>query len=183
MSLMNKFLPLCFIAMIFVLSGCVSHYSIFENDISHYLDKKLTFTIKQGNEFLGAELILNHVQIKLGQLPNKITIIGHSHIKITNPFVPFKASLLAEFSATPWYDKKNHSVYLKDLKLIKIESAPKNIAYAINDVSPQLVQHLRKYFENNPIYQLTTDDIRQALLAKITEQIKVEPGKLVLVFK
>jgi len=41
---------------------------------------------------------------------------------------------------------------------------------------------LRSYLENQPVYTLDTRDSNQALMAKMTKEIAVQQGKLVVKF-
>ena len=102
-----------------------------------------------------------------------------SVIKIKNPLVPFKANMKTTFEAEPWYDAQSHSVYLKQLTLVSIESDPKDIEKAVKQVAPQMMGFLTNFLETQPVYVLDTSESNQA---DMTKQIKVEPGKLKLIF-
>ena len=170
-------------AGLLLLSGCAAHYSVTEQQLTDYLNKELKFDVQQGNDIFGTKLKLNHVTVTLGQRPGTMSVTADSSIVINTPLLPLRASLTAEFDAKPWYDKTSQGIYLKDLQLTKIKSTPEDIEKAINQVSPELMRYIRTYLESQPVYILNTDHTDQALLARFTDQIRVDPGKLVLVFK
>ncbi len=165
-----------------LLSGCVTQYSISEREMEQYLSKEMHFEVKQGNQFVGAEIRINDITVKLGNKPDTMSVSAATQVSINNPLLPLKAKLATTFEAKPWYDSVSHSVYLRQLELVKVESTPKDIEKAISMATPQLMSYLRTFLENQPVYVLDTKDSNQALMAKMTESIQVEPGKLVLKF-
>jgi hypothetical protein len=103
-------------------------------------------------------------------------------ITVNNPLLPIHAKLKTTFEAVPWYDSNTKSVYLRQLNLVKVESEPADIERYISQATPQLMGFLRNYLENQPVYTLDTRDSNQALMAKMTKEIAVQQGKLVVKF-
>ncbi|ABK50125.1 protein of unknown function DUF1439 [Shewanella sp. ANA-3] len=165
-----------------LLGGCVTQYSISEHEMEQYLSKEIHFEVKQGNQLVGAQVRINDISVRLGEKPDTMSVSAATQVSITNPIFPLKAQLSTTFEAKPWYDSATHSVYLRQLELVKVESTPKDIEKAISSATPQVMGYLRHFLENQPVYVLDTKDSNQALMAKMTESIQVVPGKLVLKF-
>ena len=164
------------------LTGCVSQYSITESELEDYLSDEIHFEIKEGNQLFGIDMRINNIEVKLGHKADIMAVSATSVIKVRNPLMPFKAELETTFEAKPWYDAANHSVYLKDLKLVEIKSSPKDFDKAIQQFSPQLMRFLTQFLETQPVYVLDTNESNQALIAEMTKRIQVQPGKLQLIF-
>lgn len=166
-----------------LLGGCVSQYSITEQEMEQYLSKEIHFEVKQGNQLVGIDVRINDISVKLGQKPDTMSVSASTKVSINNPIFPLNAKLTTTFEAKPWYDSATHSIYLRQLELVKVESTPKDIERAISSATPQVMGYLRQFLENQPVYVLDTQDSNQALMAKMAESLQVAPGKLVLKFK
>ena len=178
MKLLSYMLPLTML----LLTGCVSQYSITEEELEGYLSDEIHFEVKEGNQLFGIEMRINNIDVELGHKADTMSVTADSVIKIKNPLVPFKANMKTTFEAEPWYDAQSHSVYLKQLTLVSIESDPKDIEKAVKQVATQMMGFLTNFLETQPVYVLDTSESNQALIADMTKQIKVEPGKLKLIF-
>ncbi|MCU7995341.1 DUF1439 domain-containing protein [Shewanella glacialipiscicola] len=166
-----------------LLGGCVSQYSITEQEMEQYLSKEIHFEVKQGNQLVGIDVRINDISVKLGQKLDTMSVSASTKVSINNPIFPLNAKLTTTFEAKPWYDSATHSIYLRQLELVKVESTPKDIERAISSATPQVMGYLRQFLENQPVYVLDTQDSNQALMAKMAESLQVAPGKLVLKFK
>ena len=166
-----------------LLGGCVSQYSITEQEMEQYLSKEIHFEVKQGNQLVGIDVRINDISVKLGQKPDTMSVSASTKVSINNPIFPLNAKLTTTFEAKPWYDSATHSIYLRQLELVKVESTPKDIERAMSSATPQVMGYLRQFLENKPVYVLDTQDSNQALMAKMAESLQVAPGKLVLKFK
>ncbi|ABI70051.1 DUF1439 domain-containing protein [Shewanella frigidimarina] len=170
------------LGLLLLLTGCASQYSITESEIEQYLNKDMHFEVKQGNKLIGVSLKLNDMQVVLGAKPNTMAVTAATMITVNNPLLPIHAKLKTTFEAVPWYDSNTKSVYLRQLTLVKVESEPADIERYISQATPQLMGFLRNYLENQPVYTLDTRDSNQALMAKMTKEIAVQQGKLVVKF-
>ncbi|GIU13059.1 DUF1439 domain-containing protein [Shewanella morhuae] len=166
-----------------LLGGCASQYSITEREMEQYLSKEIHFEVKQGNQLVGIDVRINDISVKLGQKPDTMSVSASTKVSINNPIFPLSAKLTTTFEAKPWYDSATHSIYLRQLELVKVESTPKDIEKAMSSATPQVMGYLRQFLENQSVYVLDTKDSNQALMAKMAESIQVAPGKLVLKFK
>ncbi|WP_434086691.1 DUF1439 domain-containing protein [Shewanella mesophila] len=174
---------LTLVSVLLLLTGCVSQYSITEQELTNYLNNEIHFETKQGNQLFGIEMKINNVEVTLGQQAETMGIMAYSTIKVRNPLMPLKAKLIVKFEAKPWYDAVTHSVYLNQLNLVKVESTPKDIEKAITPIAPQVMQFLTHFLETQPVYVLDVKESNQALIAEMTKRIEVVPGKLKLIFK
>ncbi|WOT05109.1 DUF1439 domain-containing protein [Shewanella youngdeokensis] len=177
-----KILNITLCSLLLLLTGCVSQYSITEKELEGYLSDEMHFEIKEGNQVFGIELKVNDIDVILGRKANTMSVTAATLVKVRNPLLPISADLTATFEAQPWYDASNHSVYLRNLNLVRFESEPKHIEKAIGSIAPQLMGFLTQFLETQPVYVLDTKKSNQALMAEMTKRIDVKPGKLVLVF-
>ncbi|MBV7315378.1 DUF1439 domain-containing protein [Shewanella sp. NIFS-20-20] len=166
-----------------LLTGCASQYSISQNELTDYLNKEMTYEVKQGNQFIGTLIKLNRVQVLLGETPDTMKVITASQVEITNPLLPLRATLNASFEAVPWYDNQSHSIYLRNLRLVDVSSTPQDIDKIVKDIGPQIMGFVSGFLETQPVYVLNQDDSHQAWAAKLVDKMEVKPGKLVFVFK
>ncbi|MCL1090380.1 DUF1439 domain-containing protein [Shewanella profunda] len=166
-----------------LLGGCVSQYSISEREMEQYLSKEIHFEVKQGNQLVGTEVRINDISVRLGEKPDTMSVSAAAQVSIKNPIFPLSAKLTTTFEAKPWYDSTTHSVYLRQLKLVKVESTPKDIEKAITSIAPQVMQFLTHFLETQPVYVLDIKESNQALIAEMTKRIEVVPGKLILQFQ
>ncbi|ASJ95274.1 DUF1439 domain-containing protein [Shewanella marisflavi] len=169
--------------MMLLLTACVSQYSISERQLTNYLNEEMHFEVKEGNRFFGIEMKINDVKVKLGHKADTMAIAANSQIKVANPLMPINATTTAEFEAKPWYDTNQHSLYLRELKLVKLTSSPKDLEQAMGQAAPQVMRFITHFLETQPVYVLDTQEGNQALLAEMTKRIEVVPGKINLIFK
>jgi len=169
--------------LLLLLTGCISQYSITEQELEGYLSNEMHYEISQGGRAVGIKLQINNIDVTLGAQPNTMSVMASTRIKIRNPLVPINADLTVEFSAKPWYDVNKHSVYLRDLDLVQLSSKPKGIEKVLSKVTPQLLDYLTQFLETQPVYVLDTHNANQALIAEMTQRIEIKPGKIVLFFK
>jgi hypothetical protein len=166
-----------------LLGACATQYSVSEAEMQQYLNRELRIDAKQSKGPMGAEFRLLDVKVRLGEKPETMAVSAHSRITLKTPLMPLSANLRATFEAKPWYNSDNHSIYLRELKLVEVESDPRELQQALNLVSPQLMAAISRLLETQPVYVLDTKDSNQALMAKMTKRIEVQPGKLALIFK
>ena len=178
MTFLRNLIPFTFL----LLTGCVSQYSITEKELAGYLTDEIHFEAKEGNQLVGIEIRINNIDVKLGHKADIMSVSAASLIKVKNPLMPFKAEIKTTFEAKPWYDAPSHSIYLKQLKLVSIESKPKDIEKAVKHIAPQMMTFLTKFLETQPVYILDISKYNQALTAEMTKEIEVRPGKLKLIF-
>ncbi|MFQ6371968.1 DUF1439 domain-containing protein [Shewanella sp. YIC-542] len=171
-----------FLAMLY-LGGCANQYSISEQQIAHYLNDKIAkeYQMQQGTAAL--TLGLQNVSVKLGHQPGIMAVTAQARAKLLTPIMPLSATLQAEFTAKPVYDASSHGVFLKDLQLVQLSSRPAQLQRLLSGITPQLLQMTRTLLESQPVYVLDNRDNTQAKLAQITREIKVEKGRLLLLFQ
>ncbi|QUN05682.1 DUF1439 domain-containing protein [Shewanella yunxiaonensis] len=169
------------LAMLY-LGGCVSQYSISEQQVTNYLNDKLAKQ-HQAKDSSALSMGFRSVTVTLGSKPGVMAVTAAAEIKVATPILPLRADLQAEFEAKPVYDKSSHSIFLRDLQLVQFKATPAKLQKLLGNVSPQLVDLARTLLENQPVYELNTHNSVQAKLAEMTRAIKVEPGKLVLEFE
>ncbi|MCL1143436.1 DUF1439 domain-containing protein [Shewanella gaetbuli] len=178
---MNTLKLICTSALL-MLTGCASQYSITESEIEDYLNNEMHFEVKQGNQIIGINLVLNDMQVSLGDKPNTMGLTATTKVSIRNPLMPISAKLNTTFEAEPWYDTETKSVYLRNLNLVNVTAEPADIEKALTSATPQVMAFVRGFLETQPVYTLDMKDSNQALMAKMTKELAVQKGKLVVKF-
>lgn len=168
--------------MLLLLTGCASQYSITESEIENYLNKEMHFEVKQGNQFIGINVVLNDMEVALGDKPNTMGLTATTKVSVSNPLLPISAKLKTTFEAQPWYDPDTKSVYLRQLDLVNVSAEPADVEKMLTSITPQLMTFLRGFLESKPVYTLDMNDTNQALMAKMTKELQVQKGKLVVKF-
>lgn len=177
-----KTLKLIFVSVLLLLTGCASQYSITENEIENYLNNEMHFEVKQGNQIIGINLVLNDMQVSLGDKPNTMGLTATTLVRVRNPLMPISAKLQTTFEAQPWYNSETKSIYLRNLNLVNVRAEPADIEQTLTAITPQVMGFLRGFLESQPVYTLDVNDSNQALMAKMTKELSVQKGKLVVKF-
>jgi len=129
LKLFNRLILPC---VLLILTGCVSQYLITESELESYLSNEIHFEVKEGNQLFGIEMTIADIQVQLGNKPDTMSVSASSIIKVRNPLMPLQAKMTTTFEAEPYYDASTHSIYLKQLKLVSIESTPEDIEKIMN---------------------------------------------------
>ncbi|SHH99166.1 DUF1439 domain-containing protein [Ferrimonas marina] len=166
-----------------LLGGCAASYSVTESELEGYLNRQLKQEHQSREGPLGAKMVLSDMQVTIGQQPDKVAISARSEMALTTPIFPLRANLDLTFSATPWYNPDDHSIYLKHLELDEVRATPKEIEQVLIPFSREAMQFISLFLQNQPIYTLDDKGWQQDLLRQFGKEIQVKPGKLTFVLQ
>ncbi|KFZ36086.1 hypothetical protein HR45_18140 [Shewanella mangrovi] len=174
---------LLLLPLILWLAGCASQYSISEQQVQQYLNDKVVKQVKLDSDGMKIQSGITRLDVKLGEQPERISVTAFGELKIDTPLFPLYASMQAKFNAKPRYQASNHGLYLDDLQLEDVSLTPEKLQTLIGPVARQMANQAKSLLQQQPIYVLNSDKPKEATIAEMTQSIKVEPGKLTLLFK
>ncbi|MBY5992082.1 DUF1439 domain-containing protein [Ferrimonas balearica] len=171
-------------ALTLLLAGCATSYTVTESELEGYLNdalrKERSAELSPG---LSATMTLSDIAVTIGDQPDRVAIQTRSSVKIDTPLIPLRAQLAFTFSAKPWYDRSDHSLYLQEVELSGVKASPEELEQMLIPLSREAMQFVRLYLENQPVYQLDQQGWREDLLRQFGEELKVRPGKLEFVLR
>ncbi|GAA5193425.1 DUF1439 domain-containing protein [Ferrimonas gelatinilytica] len=172
------------ILLVLGLTGCASHYSVSESELSQHLNRHLrSETELSADRFLRATLTLSDIDVQIGRTPDRVTVTADSRLSVKTPLVPLKARVEFEFEARPWYDRGDHSVYLQELTLVRMEATPRQLEQLILPASQEAMRFVRLYLESQPVYRLDQKGWKEDLLRRFGKEIQIQPGRLEFVLR
>ncbi|MCE2595998.1 DUF1439 domain-containing protein [Motilimonas cestriensis] len=161
-------------------SACSQTYSVSEQEVASYINEQVSFKHEDGIPgILYVKAELGKVAVKFGrEQADALQVSGTSSLELQNPLRPFKGSVTVDFSAKPWYNKKEGAVYLKDVKLTNVSSDPADLGNEVAKLVPRVSQALQLFLQTQPIYVLDEQDMNQAMIKKVGKEIVIKPGKI-----
>lgn len=154
-------------------------YSLNNQEIDQFLSQKVK--VQQSFGFPGLLTLdykLSDLHVNVGEKPNLVQV-GAKLAGIMNVAgESFQTQIHLVFDATPFYDPKTGSIYLKNFNIVQSDIAPKRYMGKLSAVMPFLNENLARVLENVPIYTLDDENTAQHLIKKFAKGIVVEKGKL-----
>lgn len=166
------------------LGGCAASYTVTESELEGYLNDALRKEQKaELSPGLSARMTLSDIEVTIGEEPDRVAIRTRSSVKVNTPLIPLRAELAFTFNATPWYDRNDHSLYLRDVSLSDVSASPKELEQALIPLSREAMQVVQLFLENQPVYQLDQQGWQEDLLRQFGRELKVQPGQLEFILK
>lgn len=183
----NAFFGLCALLLAGLLSGCnqLTQYTISEQDVNQALARHDNYEKQIGVAGLvDAHIVLSDLSSQIGrEEPNKVTLSGKANVNISSLFGPQQAEMILTMKALPVYDKAQGAIFLKDMDLEDVQVQPAKMQAVLKTLTPYLNQSLKDYFNQKPVWVLSSDRSEAESLAKrFAKGLKVKPGELVIPF-
>ncbi len=179
---MNSLYKTLVVSVVLSISGCAS-YSITEQEMTDYLNQNLAVNQSVGLDgLMRAEIALDDVAIKIGQ-DNSERIAVYANTNALLKFINspnMSLDLNVEFSAIPHYEHQSGEIFLKSLRLEKFEDNSKQLPAQLSLILQPAVSLVGQVLSNQPVYQLDSSKMEQALLKSASPELVVEKGKLVI---
>lgn len=169
-------------ATLLLMQGCATQYSVTEGELERYLNDELSreYQTAEGEQ-ISAQMTLADISVNIDS--DAVSIDTRSSFKVKTPLMPLRADLNLSFSAVPWYDRQDHGLYLKNVTLQKVEARPEQLEEVLVPLSREVMEFVRLYLENQPVYKLDDKGWKEELLRDFAQEIQLKPGKLELVLK
>ncbi|GMQ46116.1 DUF1439 domain-containing protein [Vibrio sp. 10N] len=169
---------------LFALSGCVS-YSITEQEMTEYLNDNLKLEQSVGvQDVLYAKVSVDDLRVTIGRSDkDRVAVFANTtaELQMLNQ-QDVDLDLDIEFSAVPEYKKETGEVFLKSLRLERLDEDGSVLAPEIRQLIKPAVSLIGSAVSSYPVYQLDETTVKQALLKSSSPKVSVENNKLVLDF-
>lgn len=172
------------LAVLFSLSGCVS-YSISEQEMTDYLNQNLKLEQAVGIEdVLYAKVSVDDLKVNIGRSDTeRVAVYANTTAELNMMNQPdINLDLDIEFSAIPSYKKETGEVFLKSLRLERLDEDGSVLTPEIRQLIKPAVALIGNAVSNYPVYQLDETTVKQSLLKSSNPEVKVENNKLVIDF-
>lgn len=172
------------IIVLFSLSGCVS-YSITEQEMTDYLNQNLRLEQAVGIEdMLYAKVSVDDLKVNIGRSDkDRVAVFANTTAELHMMSQPeINLDLDIEFSAIPSYKKETGEVFLKSLRLERLDEDGSVLTPEVRQLIKPAVALIGNAVSSYPVYQLDEATVKQSLLKSSSPDVKVENNKLVIDF-
>ncbi|GAD80072.1 DUF1439 domain-containing protein [Vibrio ezurae] len=164
------------------LSGCTS-YSVTEQEMTDYLHDNVSFNQSVGIEnVMYAQVSVTDLAVKIGRTDaDRVAVHANTLAKI-QLFNAQKQQLDLdiEFSAIPRYDAKTGEVYLQSIRLEELTENGTPLAADIKRLIKPAVAMIGYGLSQNPVYQLDSNVLQEALIKSAQPNLVIRDNKLVI---
>jgi hypothetical protein len=169
---------------ILLLGGCahLGGYSVSEATLEQHLRRSVAEHDRQLLQD-GAPLTvsLRDVRVQLGPDGRDVVVLdvaGEAAFHGFGTRLPLGMQLKVE--GAPVYDSREQAVYIRRLQLLESRVDSPLIETDLAPAARGMMGILAQLLEHTPVYRLDTADWRQRALAAVPLDLRVEPGRLVL---
>ena len=165
-----------------LLASCAS-YSITEQDMSQYLQDNVSFQQSVGiKNVMYAQVDVNDLQVKIGQVAeDRVSIFANTKAIIQMLSVPeMGLDLDIEFSAIPEYEPETGKIFVNSLRLEQFNELNDQLTPEIAQLLKPAVSMIGQALSQQPVYELDSNDVKQALLKSTNPSLLVKDNKLVI---
>ena len=170
-----------------LLVGCnqLTQYTVSEQEINQALEKHNNFSKDIGVPGLAdAHIVLTNLASQIGrEEPNKVTLSGDASLDMTSLFGNQKADIKLKLKALPVFNKEKGAIFLQEMEIVDAVVTPEKMKPVLQTLMPYLNQSLQNYFNHQPAYVLSEDNIKgESLAKKYAKGIEVKPGEIIIPF-
>ncbi|KLV10088.1 DUF1439 domain-containing protein [Photobacterium ganghwense] len=165
-----------------LLSSCAS-YSVTEQEVQQYLDKKTGFERSVGVKGLAhAKVKFEDVKVGIGRISDdRVNLEAKSFAKVSiYGQAPQEIELNVNFSAIPFYDKSEGAIFLKDLEVEKLDIEPNTLNLPSKQLLSPIVEIVGQFFLSQPVYRLDEKDFKQSVLKTARPELLIKNHSLVI---
>ncbi|MBP7981237.1 MAG: DUF1439 domain-containing protein [Tolumonas sp.] len=154
---------------------------ITEQELTRYVNQKAKYEQQYGLPGLfDVDVNIDTMQVRLGrQKAGMAQVQGNGRFTLSLPGKPaVDGTIRADFEAKPRYHLQNGAIYLDNFTLTSYEIKPAEVQQQFAPLVGYLVQGLQNRLEQQPAYQLNTQDKEQLWLKQHVTRFELLPGKL-----
>lgn len=169
---------------VMLLSGCVS-YSVTEQEMTNYLNDNLQLNQSVGIEnVMYAKVAVDELQVKIGRADaDRVAVFANTKAQLQMLSEQnIDLDLDIEFSAIPEYEQESGEIYLKSLRLERIDEEGQILTPEIKRLIQPAVAMIGMAVSEYPVYKLDSTTVKQALLKSSNPKVVVKDNKLVIEF-
>lgn len=166
------------LTFILLFSGCIKKLDTngltLQIDESQLNNPSEKFPMRKSFVIANVEIKQPHIFIK--ENTNKIT--ANANIQLAAVFFP-KTQGILQLSGTPYFNKEDSSIYLKDVEIEKLELINTNIDKAFsNALLSSFSPIVDEIFKTMPIYKIKKDSFKGSFV----KDMKIENSELLVTF-
>ncbi|KLV02173.1 DUF1439 domain-containing protein [Photobacterium aphoticum] len=165
-----------------LLSSCAS-YSVTEQDMQQYLDKKVGFERTVGIKGIAyANVKFDDIKVGIGRVANdRVNLDAKSQAKVTiMGQKPQSVDLNVSFSAVPYYDKEEGAIFLNDLNVENIDIQPNELNVPTKQILSPVIEMVGQFLLTRPVYRLDDEDFKQSMLKNAKPELLIKNHSLVI---
>lgn len=164
------------------LSGCAS-YSVTEQEMTTYLSNEIHVEKAVGVPgLLYAKVSVEDVNVTIGRIDeNRIAV--HANTTADIDFINQASQhliLSLDFSAVPEYDKIKGEIYLKSLRLEKLEATNGELSQELTHLLRPAVSIIGHALSDQPAYKLDINTLKESLIKSSEPNLVIKDNKLVI---
>ncbi|MFE8072400.1 DUF1439 domain-containing protein [Marinobacteraceae bacterium S3BR75-40.1] len=173
------------VLLLLLLQGCAtfSPYSLSEANLeSYFSDQVKRFDREQLQNGSPLSVRLNDADIQIGPEGRDTVQLGVDGEVALNAFlarIPVGVQLKVE--GTPVYEPDEKAIYIRRLKLLDSKIQSDYINQDLKPVTDSVMRAVSQLLETMPVYRLNESDFSTQIIGMIRPEIRIEPGRLVLV--
>lgn len=154
---------------------------ITEQELTQYVNQKAKYQQQYSLPGLfDVDLNIDTMQVRLGrQKAGMAQVLSNGRFTLSLPGKPaIDGTIRADFEAKPRYQQQSGAVYLDNFTLTSYSIQPSAVQQQFAPFVSYLVQGLQSRLEQQPAYQLNTQDKDQLWLKQHVTRFELMPGKL-----
>ncbi|NOH95850.1 DUF1439 domain-containing protein [Vibrio sp. 99-70-13A1] len=166
----------------FTLGGCVS-YNITENDMTQYLQDNVSLEQSVGvQNVMYAQVSVEDLRVKIGrEEAERVSVFANTSALIQILSSPnMGLDLDIEFSAVPEYNQETGEVFLKSLRLEKLEEHSQGLTPEVKTLLKPAVAMIGQALSQHPVYKLDGAKVQEALIKTAEPNLVIKNNKLVI---
>ncbi|MEQ5836818.1 DUF1439 domain-containing protein [Marinobacter sp. R17] len=177
--------PILAFAAALTLSGCasLSPYSVSENTLEGYLQNAVAdFDRQQLKAGSPLSVSLDQADITLGPDGREVAVLDIAGQVAVNAFMTkLPVDLKLKVEGAPVYDREERAVYIRRLKLLDSSIDSQFFKGDLKPVTDNVMRLVAQWLETVPVYRLDENSFAERMIGMAPVDVKVVPGKLVLV--
>lgn len=183
---MVKFFKACRSTLVLLsalaLGGCVS-YNITESDMTQYLQDNVSLEQSVGvQNVMYARVSVEDINVKIGrEEAERISVFASTNALVQVLSAPnMGLDLDIEFSAIPEYNQETGEVFLKSLRLEKLEEHSQSLTPEVKTLLKPAVAMIGQALSQHPVYKLDGAKVQEALIKTAEPNLVIRNNQLVI---
>lgn len=161
----------------------ISVYSLTDEALEAVLLKQIP-NLSQRLSFFGMPLnfAVENLSIDIGSEQRQSIMLEVDAIAELSAFlIKYPVDMRLVLEGQPEFDNQQDAIFLRNLNLLDASVNAGAYRGNINGLNREVLDFINSYLNQHPIYRLDKNDPRQALLASIPIDLKIQQGRLSLV--
>lgn len=174
--------PIALLSLTLFVSGCAS-YRITEQEMTDYLHEHVQLEQTIGiKNVMHAAIAVDDLKVNIGRVDkDRISVFASTNAKVQMlSSKELGLDLDIEFSAIPYYDAEQGEVFIKSLRLEKLEERSHLLTPEITQFLKPAVSMIGQALSNQPVYRLDSSKVQHSLLKSTNPNLVIKNNTLVI---